>query len=192
MRGIFSWHTLDCLIPTKHRLSTRAWLSVVADDIHPLWPQSSLDGCFLQYRVSLNSNNLKLFVFNMTMSENINNAVNCQFLKIQYVKFSLTYCYINLNTVHYEDKMHTYFFHCCSFAFFHNSFMIIIWQSNLKWTTTEVSCSWFLWACKLLSCQHSLVVIFRILKNIICAPVSSERFSLLLRFMSVVFSFITW
>ncbi len=33
--GIFSWHTLGILVPIEHRLSTTAYLSIVADHVHP-------------------------------------------------------------------------------------------------------------------------------------------------------------
>ncbi len=33
--GIFSWHTLGLLVPIEHRLITTAYLSIVADHVHP-------------------------------------------------------------------------------------------------------------------------------------------------------------
>ncbi len=33
--GIFSWHTLGPLVPIEHRLNTMAYLSIVADHVHP-------------------------------------------------------------------------------------------------------------------------------------------------------------
>ncbi len=33
--GIFSWHTLGSLVPMEHRLNTTAYLSIVADHVHP-------------------------------------------------------------------------------------------------------------------------------------------------------------
>ncbi len=33
--GIFSWHTLGPLVPTEHRLNATAYLSIVADHVHP-------------------------------------------------------------------------------------------------------------------------------------------------------------
>ncbi len=35
VRGIFSWHTLGLLEPIEHRLNTTAYLSIVADHVHP-------------------------------------------------------------------------------------------------------------------------------------------------------------
>ncbi len=33
--GIFSWHTLGPLVPIEHRLHATAYLSIVADHVHP-------------------------------------------------------------------------------------------------------------------------------------------------------------
>ncbi len=33
--GIFSWHTLDPLVPIEHRLNVTAYLSIVSDHVHP-------------------------------------------------------------------------------------------------------------------------------------------------------------
>ncbi len=33
--GIFSWHTLSYLVPIEHCLNTTAYLSIVADHVHP-------------------------------------------------------------------------------------------------------------------------------------------------------------
>ncbi len=35
MRGIFFWHTLGPLVPIDHRLNATAYLSIVADHVHP-------------------------------------------------------------------------------------------------------------------------------------------------------------
>ncbi len=48
--GVFSWHTLGPLVPIEHRLNTTAYLSIVADHVHPfmttVYPSS--DGYFQQ------------------------------------------------------------------------------------------------------------------------------------------------
>ncbi len=48
--GIFSWHTLGTLVPIKHCLNATAYLSIVADHVHPfmttVYPSS--DGYFQQ------------------------------------------------------------------------------------------------------------------------------------------------
>ncbi len=47
--GIFSWHTLGHLLPVEHRLHTTAYLSIVADHVHPFmtaaYPSSE---CYFQ------------------------------------------------------------------------------------------------------------------------------------------------
>ncbi len=48
--GIFSWYTLGPLVPIEHRLNATAYLSIVADHVHPfmttVYPSS--DGYFQQ------------------------------------------------------------------------------------------------------------------------------------------------
>ncbi len=48
--GIFSWHTLGSLVPIEHRLNATAYLSVVADHVHPFMTTvyQSSDGYFQQ------------------------------------------------------------------------------------------------------------------------------------------------
>ncbi len=52
--GIFSWHTLGPLVPNKHSLKATAYLSIVADHVHPfmttVYPSS--DGYFQQDNAS--------------------------------------------------------------------------------------------------------------------------------------------
>ncbi len=38
VRGIFSWHTLGPLVSIEHRLNDTAYLSIVADSVHPFMP----------------------------------------------------------------------------------------------------------------------------------------------------------
>jgi len=46
--GMFSWHTLDSLVPIGHRLNATAYLTIVSDHVHPfmvtMYPTS--DGFF--------------------------------------------------------------------------------------------------------------------------------------------------
>ncbi len=61
--GIFSWHTLGPLVPIEHRLNATAYLSIVADHVHPfmttVYPSS--DGYFQQDNApSQSSNHLRL------------------------------------------------------------------------------------------------------------------------------------
>ncbi len=46
--GIFSWHTLGPLVPIEHRLHVTAYLSIVADHVHPFMTTvyQSSDGYF--------------------------------------------------------------------------------------------------------------------------------------------------
>ncbi len=48
--GIFSWHTLGPLVTIEHRLNATAYLSIVADHVHPFMTTvySSSDGNFQQ------------------------------------------------------------------------------------------------------------------------------------------------
>ncbi len=59
--GIFSWHTLGPLVPIEHCLKCTAYLSIVADHVHPfmttVYPSS--DGYFQQDN-GQNSNHLRL------------------------------------------------------------------------------------------------------------------------------------
>ncbi len=47
---ILSWHTLGPLVPIEHRLNTTAYLSIVADHVHPFMTTvyTSSDGYFQQ------------------------------------------------------------------------------------------------------------------------------------------------
>ncbi len=61
--GIFSWHTLGSLVPIEHCLNATAYLSIVADHVHPfmttVYPFS--DGFFQQDNTpSQSSNHLRL------------------------------------------------------------------------------------------------------------------------------------
>jgi len=47
---MFSWHTLDPLVPIGHRLNASAYLSFVSDHVHPFMAATypSSDGYFQQ------------------------------------------------------------------------------------------------------------------------------------------------
>ncbi len=59
--GIFSWHTLGPLVPIEHRLNATAYLSIVADHVHPFMTTVHLssDGYFRRI-MSQSSNHLRL------------------------------------------------------------------------------------------------------------------------------------
>ncbi len=59
--GIFSWHTLGLLVPIEHRLNATAYLSIVADHVHPfmttVYPSSDATSSRI---MSQSSNHLRL------------------------------------------------------------------------------------------------------------------------------------
>ncbi len=59
--GVFSWYTLGLLVPIEHRLNTTAYLSIVADHVHPFMStvNPSSDGYFKQDKAQ-SSNHLRL------------------------------------------------------------------------------------------------------------------------------------
>ncbi len=54
--GIFSWHTLGPLVPIEHRLNTTAYLSIVADHVHPfmttVYPSSDATSSRIMHHVT--------------------------------------------------------------------------------------------------------------------------------------------
>uniref|UniRef100_A0A9J7X6Q2 Tc3 transposase DNA binding domain-containing protein n=1 Tax=Cyprinus carpio carpio TaxID=630221 RepID=A0A9J7X6Q2_CYPCA len=60
--GIFSWHTLGPLVPIEHHLNTTAYLSIVADHVHPfmttVYPSS--DGYFQQDNAPCHNHTMSL------------------------------------------------------------------------------------------------------------------------------------
>ncbi len=52
--GVFSWHTLGPLVPIEHRLNTTAYLSIVADHVHPfittVYPSSDATSSRIMHR----------------------------------------------------------------------------------------------------------------------------------------------
>ncbi len=61
--GIFSWYTLGPLVPIEHRLNTTAYLSIVADQVHPfmttVYPSSDATSSRIMH-MSQSSNHLRL------------------------------------------------------------------------------------------------------------------------------------
>ncbi len=69
--GIFSWHTLDPLVPIEHCLNTAAYRSIVADHVHPfittVYPSSDATSSGIMHHVTkLKSSQIGFL--NMTMS----------------------------------------------------------------------------------------------------------------------------
>ncbi len=54
--GIFSWHTLDPLVPTEHCLNATAYPSIVADRVHPfmttVYPSSDATSSRIMHHVT--------------------------------------------------------------------------------------------------------------------------------------------
>ncbi len=69
--GIFSWHTLGPLVPIEHRLNTTAYLSIVADHVHPfmttVYPSSDATSSRIMQHVTKLKSSQTGFL-NMTMS----------------------------------------------------------------------------------------------------------------------------
>ncbi len=73
--GIFSWHTLGPLVPIEHCLNATAYLSIVADHVHPfmttVYPSS--DGYRMHHVTKLKSSQTGFL--NMTMSSLYSNGL---------------------------------------------------------------------------------------------------------------------
>ncbi len=84
--GIFSWHTLGPLVPIEHRLNTTAYLSIVADHVHPfmttVYPSS--DGYFQQHNAHVTKlKSSQTGFLNMTMSSLYSNGLHIHQISIQ-------------------------------------------------------------------------------------------------------------
>ncbi len=83
---MFSWHTLDPLVPIEHRLNTTAYLSIVADHVHPFMTTVYLssDGFFsrtMHHVTKLKSSQTGFL--NMTMSSLYSNDLHSHQISIQ-------------------------------------------------------------------------------------------------------------
>ncbi len=82
--GIFSWHTLGPLVPIEHHLNATAYLSIVADHVHPfmttMYPSS--DDYFQQDNVTKLKSSRTGFL-NMTMSSLYSNGLLSHQISIQ-------------------------------------------------------------------------------------------------------------
>ncbi len=82
--GLFSWYTLGPLVPIEHRLNASAYLSIVADHVHPfmttVYPSS--DGYFQQDNVTKLKSSQTGFL-NMTMSSLYSNGLHSHQISIQ-------------------------------------------------------------------------------------------------------------
>ncbi len=82
--GIFSWHTLDPLVPIEDRLNATVYLSILADHVPPfmttVYPSS--DGYFQQDNVTKLKSSQTGFL-NMTMSSLYSNGLHSHQISIQ-------------------------------------------------------------------------------------------------------------
>ncbi len=84
--GIFSWHTLGPLVPIEHRLNATAYLSIVADHVHPFMTTVHLssDGYFsrIMHHVTKLKSSQTGFL-SMTMSSLYSNGLHSHQISIQ-------------------------------------------------------------------------------------------------------------
>ncbi len=77
--GIFSWHTLGSLVPIEHRLNATAYLSIVADHVHPfmitVYPSSDATSSRIMHHVTKLKSSQTGFL-NMTMSSLYSNGLH--------------------------------------------------------------------------------------------------------------------
>ncbi len=84
--GIFSWHTLSLLVPIEHRLNATAYLSIVADHVHPfmttVYPSSDAISSRIMHNVTQLKSSQAGFL-NMTMSSLHSNDLHSHQISIQ-------------------------------------------------------------------------------------------------------------
>ncbi len=84
--GIFSWHTLGPLVPIEHCLNTTAYLSIVADHVHPfmttVYPSSDATSSRIMHHVTKLKSPQTGFL-NMTMSSRYSNVLYSHQISIQ-------------------------------------------------------------------------------------------------------------
>ncbi len=84
--GIFSWHTLGPLVPIEHRLNATAYLSIVADHVHPfmttVYPSSDATSSRIMYHFTKLKSSQTGFL-NMTMSSLYSNGLHSHQISIQ-------------------------------------------------------------------------------------------------------------
>ncbi len=84
--GIFSWHILGSLVPIEHRLNNTAYLSIVADHVHPfmttVYPSSDTTSSRIMHHVTKLKSSQTGFL-NMTMSSLYSNGLHSHQISIQ-------------------------------------------------------------------------------------------------------------
>ncbi len=84
--GIFSWHTLGPLVPIEHHLNATAYLSIVADHVHPFMTTVCLSSDATSSRIMHHVTKLKSSqtgFLNMTMSSLYSNGLHSHQISIQ-------------------------------------------------------------------------------------------------------------
>ncbi len=85
--GIFSWHTLGPLVPIEHRLIATAYLSIVADHVHPFMTTvytyllMAISSRIMHHVTKLKSSQTGFL--NMTMSSLYSNVLHSPQISIQ-------------------------------------------------------------------------------------------------------------
>ncbi len=83
--GIFSWHTLGTLVPIEHCLNTTAYLSIVADHVHPfmttVYSSSDATSSRIMHHVTKLKSSQTGFL-NMTMSLLYSNSLHSHQISI--------------------------------------------------------------------------------------------------------------
>ncbi len=84
--GIFSWHTFGPLVPIEHRLNATAYLSIVADYVHPLITTvyhllMAISSRIMHHVTKLKSS--QTVFLNMTMSSLYSNGLHSLHISIQ-------------------------------------------------------------------------------------------------------------
>ncbi len=83
--GIFSWHTLGLLVPIEHCLNATAYLSIVADHVHPFMttvhPSSDATSSRIMHHVTKLKSSQTGFL-NMTMSSLYSNGLHSHQISI--------------------------------------------------------------------------------------------------------------
>ncbi len=84
--GIFSWHTLGLLVPIEHNLNATAYLSIVADHVHPCMttvdPSSDATSRRIMHHLTKLKSSQTGFL-NMTMSSLYSNGLHSHQISIQ-------------------------------------------------------------------------------------------------------------
>ncbi len=84
--GTFSWHTLGPLVPIEQRLNATAYLSIVADHVHPfmttVYPSSDATSSSIMHHVTKLKSSQTRFL-NMTMSSLYSNGLHSLQISIQ-------------------------------------------------------------------------------------------------------------